>query len=56
MQSKHPQTYIMSLNAIKDVCYEDGFELKPEFVSTDFELALLNSVNIVFPQTAVIPC
>jgi len=25
-------------------------------VSTDFELALLNSINIVFPNTSVIPC
>lgn len=46
----------MALNAIKDVCFEDGFELNPDFVSTDFELALLNSINIVFPKAIVIPC
>lgn len=55
IQSKHPQSYVMSLYAVKDVCFEDGYDLSPQFVGTDFELALFNSVNIVFPKTTVVP-
>jgi len=29
--------------------------LNPECIGTDFELALYNSVNIVFPKTTVVP-
>lgn len=56
MQSKNPQSYIMALNAMKEICLEDGFDLEPEFITTDFELALLNSVSVVFPSSIVLPC
>lgn len=46
----------MALNAMKEICLEDGFDLEPEFITTDFELALLNSVSVVFPSSVVLPC
>jgi len=44
------------LNAIKDICHEDGVLLNPDFITSDFELALLNSISVIFPESTVMPC
>jgi hypothetical protein len=49
-------TYIDTFKFIVDECSSIHHRLSPKSVTTDFEKAILNSVNEIWPQKKIIGC
>jgi len=56
LPDKHMNTYMDTFKFIVDKCSTMNLHLLPKGVTTDFEMAILNSVHKIWPQTKIIGC
>lgn len=56
LPNKNMNAYINTIKFIVDKCSSIHLRLSPKSVTTDFEKAILNSVNEIRPKTKIIGC
>lgn len=56
MTSKSEECNIKMLEGLCDFAQENGIDLQPNLVITDFELAAINAVSRVFPEVVQKGC
>lgn len=56
LQSKSEKTYSAAFQLLNDFAVQNGAELDPEVIMTDYEKAAINAVESVFPESRTQGC
>lgn len=56
LQSKSEKTYSAAFQLLNDFAVQNGAELDPEVILTDYEKAAINAVESVFPESRTQGC
>lgn len=56
LPNKTTETYIHAFHLILQKCTSLGVTLLPQYVTTDYEKAIINAVHEIWPQTQIIGC
>ncbi|CAF1454865.1 unnamed protein product [Didymodactylos carnosus] len=53
LADKNQGTYTHLLAAIQRICYENQLIINPKYITIDFETAMINSLNMIFPNATI---
>ena len=56
LSSKRPNIYIFLLQNLVSLAEELGISINPEFILIDFEIAAMNAIKAIFPNTELKGC